>query len=370
MKSICLYCGKEFEAKRKDKRYCSLRCKRAVIRIIFSPESGIHICKNCGKEYYYEKGQGNWLKDNSIGLKKGNVSSIDFCCYSCGKEYRNKKAARTKEERYEDSKYNNIDRIKKTNLKKYGVECCLKNKEIIAKRNATNRAKYGVDYPLQNKEIHHKTVENLKKNDPGFKKLIEKRKITIYKTYHTMHPSQSEQVKEKTKQTNLEKYGIQNTFQLPDVKEKLKAANQKKYGVNYAMQNEEFKQKHFEQRRKNGTLNTSKPEKEILELLKIKFPEVEYQYRSEKYPFYCDFYIPDLDLYIEYQGFWSHGGKPFEGTPEDLERLKKLKNENRTTYIDVWTVRDPLKRETARKNGLNWIEFFNMKEFKDWYDTV
>ena len=38
--------------------------------------------------------------------------------------------------------------------------------------------------------------------------------------------------------------------------------------------------------------------------------------------------------------------------------------------IEVWTIRDPLKRETARKNNLNWIEFFTMDEFMKWYDTI
>jgi len=33
--------------------------------------------------------------------------------------------------------------------------------------------------------------------------------------------------------------------------------------------------------------------------------------------------------------------------------------------INVWTVRDPLKRETARKNNLNWLEFFTLDEFLD-----
>ena len=45
--------------------------------------------------------------------------------------------------------------------------------------------------------------------------------------------------------------------------------------------------------------------------------------------------------------------------------------------MGIWEIRvfkivkyNPLKRETARKNNLNWIEFFNMKQFMEWYDSL
>ena len=38
--------------------------------------------------------------------------------------------------------------------------------------------------------------------------------------------------------------------------------------------------------------------------------------------------------------------------------------------IDVWTISDPLKRKTAKKNNLNWIEFFNMEQFMEWYNQI
>ena len=38
--------------------------------------------------------------------------------------------------------------------------------------------------------------------------------------------------------------------------------------------------------------------------------------------------------------------------------------------INVWTARDPLKRKTARKNNLNWIEFFTIKEFENWFKNL
>lgn len=35
------------------------------------------------------------------------------------------------------------------------------------------------------------------------------------------------------------------------------------------------------------------------------------QYTSERYPFLCDFYIKPLDLYIELNLYWTHGGHFF-----------------------------------------------------------
>ena len=56
------------------------------------------------------------------------------------------------------------------------------------------------------------------------------------------------------------------------------------------------------------------------------------------------------------------------------QRAQKIKEESGKqsrymAFIDTWTKRDPLKRETAKKNNLNWLEFFNMEQFFAWYKT-
>lgn len=133
------------------------------------------------------------------------------------------------------------------------------------------------------------------------------------------------------------------------------------------------KLKSIETKRKNNSFNISKPEEAIYQLLNNKFfNQIKRQYMSDKYPFACDFYIPKLDLYIEYQGLWTHGGEPYN--PNNIkhqEKLEKWKNSNSDFYnnaINVWTISDPLKRETAKKNNLNWIEFFTMDQFMEWYN--
>ena len=104
-------------------------------------------------------------------------------------------------------------------------------------------------------------------------------------------------------------------------------------------------------------------------MLKSKFTNVICQYyNKDKYPFCCDFYIPELDLYIEYNGSWTHGSHPFDSTnTEDIKILEKWTERAKSSKfyenaINTWTVRDVNKRNIAKKNELNYIEFWNLNE--------
>ena len=44
--------------------------------------------------------------------------------------------------------------------------------------------------------------------------------------------------------------------------------------------------------------------------------------------------------------------------------MKYLSNTKFGSYI--WTINDPLKRNIAKENNLNYLEFFNINELKDW----
>ena len=122
----------------------------------------------------------------------------------------------------------------------------------------------------------------------------------------------------------------------------------------------------------NNSFNTSKPEelfyKTLLELNKNK--TIYRQYKDDRYPFYCDFYIKELDLFIELNYHWTHGGKPFIEDDDCLKTLNEWKEKAKTSKfyenaIEVWTRRDVKKREIARKNNLNFIEIFNEKDIEN-----
>ena len=212
------------------------------------------------------------------------------------------------------------------------------------------------------------------------------------------NPFQSEEIKEKIKQTNLERYNSEYSFQSKEIKDKIKntkeerygnsnynniekarKTNLKKYGVDCVLKredvvklknSEENKRKQYNTKKRNNSFNTSKTEKQLeLELRKL-FPDLKTQYKSEEYPFVCDFYIPSLDLYIEYNGTWTHGFHFFDkNNQEDLDKLENWKNKNTKYYnsaIKTWTQRDILKLETAIKNHLNYVVWFNQEQAYEW----
>ena len=93
------------------------------------------------------------------------------------------------------------------------------------------------------------------------------------------------------------------------------------------------------------------------------------QYKSDVYPFPCDFYVISKDLYIEYQGYWTHGKEPFDSKNEQhikiLNKWNEKYKQGKTQYksaINSWTKRDPYKLDIAIKNNLNIQLIYNKKE--------
>jgi len=134
----------------------------------------------------------------------------------------------------------------------------------------------------------------------------------------------------------------------------------------------------YQSKLKNKTFNTSRPEEEsYIRLVEFFGKEnVVRQYKSQDYPFQCDFYIRSENAYIECNFHWTHGYHWFdENNDADTANLAKLveaadrlrkKNPNKPNLyekaIEVWTVRDPMKLATATKNNLNYIVFWNFDE--------
>lgn len=122
----------------------------------------------------------------------------------------------------------------------------------------------------------------------------------------------------------------------------------------------------------------SQPEEDLYILLCEKFgiDSVHRQYfDKERYPFHCDFYIASLDLFIELNAFWSHGGHWFDENNNEDKRMLLFMQEKDTKFynnaIHTWTVRDPLKRKTAEENNLNYLVFWDndLTDAKAWLAT-
>ena len=179
-----------------------------------------------------------------------------------------------------------------------------------------------------------------------------KRVQTCIERYCCENPAQFEAIKNKQKETCLEKYGKENYMQTDLYKDKYKDHEFVK----------SLNQKRHKTLKKNNTFNTSKIEKQLQLYLDGLGVNYEHQYTSDQYPFNCDFYFPDKDLYVEIQGTWTHGPHPFTGSEEDMSLLEKWNSKNTKYYkkaIETWTIRDVKKRETAKKNNLNYLEIFS-----------
>lgn len=130
----------------------------------------------------------------------------------------------------------------------------------------------------------------------------------------------------------------------------------------------------------NNSFNMSFQEEEVYSILLTRFSTIVRQYSSSKYPFACDFYVKDLDLYIECNFHWTHGiytrriCAPYDKNNPEHKKLLELWKSKNTKYfneaIKTWTVRDPLKLKTAIKNHLNYLIFYTLDEFKSWFNSL
>lgn len=173
-----------------------------------------------------------------------------------------------------------------------------------------------------------------------------------------------------------EKYGVDYISQRKDVIEKKKQTWLEKYGVEHISQNEEIKQKVWETTKQNCTAGTSAEEEQIYTWLKEIFGNIEHHYKSKEYPYNCDFYIPRLKLYIEYQGSYYHNKRAYLGTKEDKNELSEYiqkaeelirqgKNPKLKSLIETWSIRDVNKRKHGYNNHLNFLEIYSCKSKDD-----
>ena len=206
-------------------------------------------------------------------IKNTNLKNCGYTCNFSSPENRIKQK-NTCLKKYGDENYHNIEKAKLTNLKKYGNAYPTRCKEVLEKTKNTCKLKYNTDWPFQSKKVIEKWKENY-----------------INKTGYD-NPLKNPEVKEKVKNTCIEKYNSLSWSSSKEGKEKL----------SYICSSKECLFKRSQTLKRNNSYNISKSENEVFEFLKNKYTDIIRQYRSDKYPFNCDFYIPSEDLYIEYQG--------------------------------------------------------------------
>lgn len=176
----------------------------------------------------------------------------------------------------------------------------------------------------------------------------------------------------KHKQTMMKKYGVENATQNEVIRKRmlksLKKTNLEKYGVEFPMQD-------YNVKRKALTSKSSIPEVEMGQLLVDVFGSDDVYHNvvvDSRYPFHVDYYVQSRDLFIELNGHVAHNDHWFDSKSEDdlmivsewNQKIREFeKNNNYKSayryYLKIWTERDLLKRETAKKNNLNYLVFWD-----------
>jgi len=243
---------------------------------------------------------------------------------------------------YGDPTYNNQAKLRQTNLEKYGCENVFQASSIKAVCSATKRERYDNE--------------------------------------HYVNPDLA-------KKTCLERYGYASTSQVPEFKEKKKQTCLKHYGVEYPMQSKEvqakynfneIKEKAFETKKRNGTTNTSKIQQWFISELKKIYGEEDIlvEYKEERYPYHCDAYIKSLDIFIELNIYFTHGGHKFDANAEvdkaklDIWKAKSVSSQFFKNAIEVWTITDPAKIKCAEDNNLKYLTFYTEQEIRDFIKNL
>lgn len=150
--------------------------------------------------------------------------------------------------RSEEQKREILEKRKKTNLEKFGVEFPLQSSEVKEKMKKHSLEKWGTEYPMQSQEMKDKYKEIfLEKYGVEYitqsSEIQEKIKQTNLEKLGVERPAQSKEVRDKMRQTCLDRYGVENAFQSEEKKDKSKQTMKEHYGVEHALQSKELHDK-------------------------------------------------------------------------------------------------------------------------------
>lgn len=263
------------------------------------------------------------------------------------------------------------------------------DKDILEKRKKTNLEKWGVEYPLQNPKIMEKFKQtNLRKfgvdNFSNSDNFLEKLKKSNNKKWGVDFPTQLEKIKEKTKNTNINKWGVSSTLQLDISKKKrLEKTKSEEFRKRFDISNHDsyieylgnsislfncdkghnFKINYdnFKSRLNLGlplctvcypiSSLTSIKEKELLAFIQSKYSgEIIHSYRDI---LEIDIYLPQLKLGFEFNGIWWHSDEYKEKNYHYYKRNHFKKDGIK--IINIWEDDWDLKKEIVKSQILNFL---------------
>ena len=363
-----------------NSRYDDSDCMTETIRRIEYKLEERPVCKWCGGHVSFN------------GYHKGSMHYSACCCSSCHAKYTKDKRFETNIKKYGRKNFGSAEKVKEywishygvdnpaktdfvkkkmreTNLRKYGFNCSSKSEIVKEKTKQTCLKRYGVEYTGQIEEAKEKSKKTcLEKYGSeyyiGSKYCLEKTIEFSKQNYNVDWFTKSEEIKNKAKETMLRRYGVEYSMQIPKNKEYM----------SYLMSSYEMQERRYNTMKRNHTFNSSSTEEELFLYIKSKFPTVVRQYKDKnRYPYFCDFYIPELDYFIELQGYYTHGKHPFDpNSNEDLQLIEyyKKKYGEDCQSITIWSIKDVEKRDCAKRNHLNFKEVWSLEDGKNFVNDL
>ena len=363
-----------------NSRYDDSDCMTETIRRIEYKLEERPVCKWCGGHVSFN------------GYHKGSMHYSACCCSSCHAKYTKDKRFETNVKKYGRKNFGSEEKVKEywishygvdnpaktdfvkkkmreTNLRKYGFNCSSKSEIVKEKTKQTCLKRYGVEYTGQIEEAKEKSKKTcLKKYGSeyyiGSKDCLEKTIEFSRQNYNVDWFTKSEEIKNKAKETMLRRYGVEYSMQIPKNKEYM----------SYLMSSYEMQERRYNTMKRNHTFNSSSTEEELFLYIKSRFPKVVRQYKDKnRYPYFCDFYIPELDYFIELQGYYTHGKHPFDpNSNEDLQLIEyyKKKYGEDCQPITIWSIKDVEKRDCAKRNHLNFKEVWSLEDGKNFVNDL
>ena len=363
-----------------NSRYDDSDCMTETIRRIEYKLEERPVCKWCGGHVSFN------------GYHKGSMHYSACCCSSCHAKYTKDKRFETNIKKYGRKNFGSAEKVKEywishygvdnpaktdfvkkkmreTNLRKYGFNCSSKSEIVKEKTKQTCLKRYGVEYTGQIEEAKEKSKKTcLEKYGSeyyiGSKDCLEKTIEFSKQNYNVDWFTKSEEIKNKAKKTMLRRYGVEYSMQIPKNKEYM----------SYLMSSYEMQERRYNTMKRNHTFNSSSTEEELFLYIKSRFPKVVRQYKDKnRYPYFCDFYIPELDYFIELQGYYTHGKHPFDpNSNEDLQLIEyyKKKYGEDCQPITIWSIKDVEKRDCAKKHNLNFKEVWSLEDGKNFVNDL
>lgn len=363
-----------------NSRYNDSDCMTETIRRIKYKLEERPVCKWCGGHVSFN------------GYHKGSMHYSACCCSSCHAKYTKDKRFETNIKKYGRKNFGSAEKVKEywinnygvdnpaktdfvkrkmreTNLRKYGFNCSSKSEIVKEKTKQTCLKRYGVEYTGQIEDAKEKSKKTcLEKYGSeyyiGSKDCLEKTIEFSKQNYNVDWFTKSKEIKNKAKETMLRRYGVEYSMQIPKNKEYM----------SYLMSSYEMQERRYNTMKRNHTFNSSSTEEELFLYIKSMFPTVVRQYKDKnRYPYFCDFYIPELDYFIELQGYYTHGKHPFNpNSNEDLQLIEyyKKKYGEDCQPITIWSIKDVEKRECAKRNNLNFKEVWSLEDGKNFVNDL